>query len=75
MNKKEMKNKNELLKNISNLKESLYDFISSLEDFERENNIDINDLITEKYPFKKDLYEQQSDITDWLYNIVEKIED
>ena len=75
MNKKEMKNKNELLKNISNLKESLYDFISSLEDFERENNIDINDLITEKYPFKKDLYEQQSDITDWLYSIAEKIED
>lgn len=75
MNKKEMKSKNELLENMSNLKESLYDFISSLEDFERENNIDINDLITEKYPFKKDLYEQQSDITDWLYNIVEKIED
>lgn len=75
MNKKEMKSKNELLENMSNLKESLYNFISSLEDFERENNIDINDLITEKYPFKKDLYEQQSDITDWLYNIVEKIED
>lgn len=75
MNKKEMKSKNELLENMSNLKESLYDFISSLEDFERENNIDINDLITEKYPFKKDLYEQQSDITDWLYNIVEKVED
>lgn len=75
MNKKEMKSKNELLENMSNLKESLYNFISSLEDFERENNIDINDLIIEKYPFKKDLYEQQSDITDWLYNIVEKIED
>lgn len=75
MNKKEMKGKNELLENMSNLKESLYNFISSLEDFERENNIDINDLIIEKYPFKKDLYEQQSDITDWLYNIVEKIED
>ena len=75
MNKKEMKSKNELLENMSNLKESLYNFISSLEDFERENNIDINDLITEKYPFKKDLYEQQSDITDWLYNIVEKVED
>ena len=70
-----MKGKNELLENMSNLKESLYNFISSLEDFERENNIDINDLIIEKYPFKKDLYEQQSDITDWLYNIVEKIED
>lgn len=75
MNKKEMKGKNELLENMSNLKESLYNFISSLEDFERENNIDINDLITEKYPFKKDLYEQQLDIMDWLYNIAEKIED
>ena len=75
MNKKEMKGKNELLKNMSVLRKDLYNFITSLEDFERENNIDINDLITEKYPFKKDLYEQQSDITDWLYNIVEKIED
>lgn len=75
MNKKEIKGKNELLENISNLKESLYDFISSLEDFERENNIDINEVITEKYPFKKDLYEQQLDIMDWLYNIAEKIED
>ena len=70
-----MKGKNELLKNISNLKESLYDFINSLEDFEKKNNIDINDLIIEKYPFKKDLYEQQLDIMDWLYNIAEKIED
>lgn len=70
-----MKGKNELLKNISNLKESLYDFINSLEDFEKKNNIDINDLIIEKYPFKKDLYEQQSDIMDWLYYIAEKIED
>ena len=75
MNKKEMKGKNELLKNMSVLRKDLYNFITSLEDFERENNIDINDLIIEKYPFKKDLYEQQLDIMDWLYNIAEKIED
>lgn len=75
MNKKEIKGKNELLKNMSVLRKDLYNFISSLEDFEKENNIDINDLITEKYPFKKDLYEQQLDIMDWLYNIAEKIED
>ena len=75
MNKKEMKGKNELLKNMSILRKDLYNFITSLENFERENNIDINDLIIEKYPFKKDLYEQQLDIMDWLYNIAEKIED
>ena len=75
MDKKEMKGKNELLKNMSVLRKDLYNFITSLEDFERENNIDINDLIIEKYPFKKDLYEQQLDIMDWLYNIAEKIED
>lgn len=75
MNKKEIKGKNELLKNMSVLRKDLYNFITSLENFERENNIDINDLITEKYPFKKDLYEQQLDIMDWLYNIAEKIED
>ena len=69
----EMKSKNELLKNMSVLRKDLYNFITSLEDFEKENDIDINDLIIEKYPFKKDLYEQQLDIMDWLYNIAEKI--
>ena len=39
------------------------------------NNIDINDLIVEKYPFEKDLYEKQLEIMNWLYNIAEKIED
>ena len=34
-----MKNKNELLKSISNLKESLYDFIIELEKYEKENEI------------------------------------
>jgi len=53
-----MKNKNELLKSISNLKESLYDFIIELEKYERENDVDINEVIKEKYPFNSDLYEK-----------------
>lgn len=75
MNKKETKGKNELLKSMSTLRKDLYNFITNLENFERDNDIDINELIIEKYPFKKDLYEQQLDIMDWLYNIAEKIED
>ena len=70
-----MKNKNELLKSMSVLRKDLYNFITELENFEHNNNIDINDLIIEKYPFDKDLYEKQLEIMDWLYNIAGKIED
>lgn len=70
-----MKNKNELLKSMSILRKDLYNFITELENFEHNNNIDINDLIVEKYPFDKDLYEKQLEIMDWLYNIAGKIED
>ena len=69
-----MKNKNELLKSMSVLRKDLYNFITELENFEHNNNIDINDLIIEKYPFDKDLYEKQLEIMDWLYNIAGKIE-
>lgn len=68
-----MKNKNELLKSISNLKESLYDFIIKLEKYERENDIDINEVIKEKYPFNNDLYEKENEIFNWLESINEKI--
>ena len=68
-----MKNKSELLLSISNLKESLYDFIINLEKYERENNIDINEVIKEKYPFNSDLYEKEDNIFDWLNCISEKI--
>ena len=68
-------NKNELLKSMSVLRKDLYNFITELENFEHNNNIDINDLIVEKYPFDKDLYEKQLEIMDWLYNIAGKIED
>lgn len=67
-----MKNK-ELLKSISNLKEGLYDFIIQLEKFEKDNNIDINDVIKDKYPFNNDLYEKENEIFNWLENISEKI--
>lgn len=65
--------KNELLKSISNLKETLYDFIIELEKFEKDNDIDINDVIKEKYPFNNDLYEKEDEIFNWLNCISEKI--
>ena len=68
-----MKNKSELLLSISNLKETLYDFIIELEKYERDNNIDINDVIKEKYPFNNDLYEKEDEIFNWLNCISEKI--
>ena len=70
-----MKNKNELLKSMVDLKDSLYNFITELENFEKENNIDINDLIVEEYPFDKDLYETHMDILDWLNSINDKLKE
>ena len=70
-----MKNKRELMNSISELKESLYIFTMQLEKAERENNININELITEQYPFNNDLYDQQDKIFDWLNNINEKLEE
>ena len=43
--------------------------------FEKENNIDINDLIVEEYPFDKDLYETHMDILDWLNSINDKLKE
>lgn len=68
-----MKNKSELSKSISNLKESLYDFIIQLEKLEKDNDIDINNIIIDKYPFNKDLYDKENDILEWLNCISEKI--
>ena len=70
-----MKNKFELLRSMVDLKDSLYNFITELENFEKENNIDINDLITEEYPFDKDLYETHMDILDWLNSINDKLKE
>ena len=70
-----MKNKFELLRSMVDLKDSLYNFITELENFEKENNIDINDLIVEEYPFDKDLYETHMDILDWLNSINAKLKE
>ena len=70
-----MKNKNELLKSMSVLRKDLYNFITELENFEHNNNIDINDLIVEEYPLDKDLYETHMDILDWLNSINDKLKE
>lgn len=70
-----MKNKFELLRSMVDLKDSLYNFITELENFEKENNIDINDLIVEDYPFDKDLYETHMDILNWLNSINDKLKE
>ena len=70
-----MNKKFELLRSMVDLKDSLYNFITELENFEKENNIDINDLIIEKYPFDKDLYETHMDILDWLNSINDKLKE
>ena len=70
-----MNKKFELLRSMVDLKDSLYNFITELENFEKENNIDMNDLIVEEYPFDKDLYETHMDILDWLNSINDKLKE
>ena len=70
-----MNKKFELLRSMVDLKDSLYNFITELENFEKENNVDINDLIVEEYPFDKDLYETHMDILDWLNSINDKLKE
>ena len=70
-----MNKKFELLRSMVDLKDSLYNFITELENFEKENNIDINNLIVEEYPFDKDLYETHMDILDWLNSINDKLKE
>ena len=70
-----MNKKFELLRSMVDLKDSLYNFITELENFEKENDIDINDLIVEEYPFDKDLYETHMDILDWLNSINNKLKE
>ena len=64
-----MKNNKPLLESIDNLKDAFRYFISELENYERENKSDMNNLIIENYPFNKDLYEQYCDILDWTDSI------
>ena len=64
-----MKNNKALLESIDNLKDAFRYFISELENYERENKTDMNDLITKDYPFNKDLYGQYCDILDWTESI------
>ena len=64
-----MKDNKALLESIENLKDAFRYFISELENYERENKSDMNNLIIENYPFNKDLYEQYCDILDWTESI------
>ena len=68
-----MKNNKALLESIDNLKDAFRYFLSELENYERENKTDMNDLIVEDYPFNKDLYEQYSDILTWTESIENKL--
>ena len=64
-----MKDNKALLESIENLKDAFRYFISELENYETENKIDTNNLISKDYPFNKDLYEQYCDILSWTESI------
>ena len=70
-----LKGKKELLESMQSFREGYREFLDGLENFERENEEDMNNYITDKYPFSKDLYEKYIDILDWMESIEEKLED
>ena len=69
-----MLGKKELLESMQSFREGYREFLDGLENFERENGEDMNNYITDKYPFDKDLYEKYIDVLDWLENIEEKLD-
>lgn len=64
-------NKKALLEATENLKDSFRYFIEVLENIEHDGK-DINDIIVDKYPLDKDLYEFYIDLLDWTESIENK---
>ena len=68
-----LENKKTLLKSMNNLSNSFGKLINALETIQLEDKIDVNDFIVDNYPFKYELYEQYSNLFDWLESIENNI--
>lgn len=72
-------NKKDLINLISqrskDLNFAICDLYRLLENLEYEFEIDMNDIIVEKYPFNKDYLEVISEVFEWTESIREKLEE
>ena len=68
-----LNNKEELIRNLKDLDKSFYNVLCLFEKIETENNIDINDYIINKYPFKKSFDEVSIDLSNWIESIINNL--
>ena len=68
-----LNNKEELIRNLKDLDKSFYNVLCLFEKIETENNIDINDYIINKYPFKKSFDEVSIDLSNWIESIIDNL--
>ena len=68
-----LNNKEELIKSLKDLDKSFYNVLCLFEKIETENNIDINDYIINKYPFKKSFDEVSIDLSNWIESIINNL--
>ena len=68
-----LNNKEELIRCLKDLNENFYNVLCLFEKIEVENNIDINDYIIDKYPFRKSFDEVNVDLFDWIENIIDNL--
>ena len=68
-----LNNKEELIRSLKDLDKSFYNVLCLFEKIETENNIDINDYIINKYPFKKSFDEVSIDLSNWIESIINNL--
>ena len=68
-----LNNKEELIRGLKDLDKSFYNVLCLFEKIETENNIDINDYIINKYPFKKSFDEVSIDLSNWIESIINNL--
>lgn len=73
INKKDLINL--VIQKSKDLNSAVCDLYTLLENLEYEFEIDMNDIIVEKYPFDKDYLEVISEVFLWTESIREKLEE
>ena len=68
-----LNNKEELIRSLKDLDKNFYNVLCLFEKIETENNIDINDYIINKYPFKKSFDEVSIDLSNWIESIINNL--
>lgn len=61
----------QIMTNVKELNNVMYKLIDSIMMYE--NDDQINDILTENYPFELDMFEQLDSMLEWYSSMIEKI--